>query len=300
MLGSRSGSGCRCASRLGVLCLESLRALDHAVDLGLRQSPRVVFDLNLLLLARRDLLGGHAEHRVGVDVVGHHDLRSPAPHGRYAVEVELAEQVVVLGHGALALKDLDQHARLAVGVGGEGLLLLRRDTLVLRGMSVVMTPPAVSSPSESGVTSMSSRSSPSSPMVPSRIAACTVAPWATASSGLIPRQSSFPLKYARSISCTFGMRVEPPTSTTSSTADLATLASRRPRHGLHGLLEQEHVHLLKLGPGERRVEVDALKERVDLDERVVAPDSVRLARSHAVRSRRRRADPCWGPCGAGV
>merc|ERR1719450_55091 len=68
-------------------------------------------------------------------------------------------------------------------------------TVVLRLMSVVMTPPAVSSPSESGVTSSSSRSeSFSDESAPERMAACTVAPNATASSGLILLHGSFPLK----------------------------------------------------------------------------------------------------------
>merc|ERR550514_2491856 len=43
---------------------------------------------------------------------------------RDASELELAEKVVVLGAGALALVHLDQHTRLVVGVGGEGLGLL--------------------------------------------------------------------------------------------------------------------------------------------------------------------------------
>ena len=36
--------------------------------------------------------------------------------------------MVVLGHGALALKDLDEHGRLVVLVGGEGLRLLGGDS----------------------------------------------------------------------------------------------------------------------------------------------------------------------------
>ena len=45
--------------------------------------------------------------------------------------------------------------------------------------------------------------------------------------------------------------------------------------------------LLEAGTGERGVEVDALEERVDLDRRLRAEGSVRLARSQAVRRRRR-------------
>eukprot|EP00966_Prymnesium_polylepis_P102566 2376054-Prymnesium_polylepis.1 len=55
-------------------------------------------------------------------------------------------------------------------------------TVVLRGMSTVMTSPAVSRPRESGVTSSSSRSSVLAEPVPERMAAWTAAPYATASS----------------------------------------------------------------------------------------------------------------------
>mmetsp|Transcript_21305 Transcript_21305/g.54268 ORF Transcript_21305/g.54268 Transcript_21305/m.54268 type:complete len:335 (-) Transcript_21305:313-1317(-) len=71
-------------------------------------------------------------------------------------------------------------------------------------------------PSVSGVTSSSSRSFVSSPPSPERMPPCTAAPYATASSGLIPLFGSLPLKKSLSSACTLGMRVEPPTSTTSS------------------------------------------------------------------------------------
>ena len=83
--------------------------------------------------------------------------------------------------------------------------------VVLRGMSVVMTLPSVSIPSESGVTSRSSRSLTSPESTP----ACTAAPIATTSSGFTPLCGSRP-KSSWTICCTFGTRVDPPTSTTSS------------------------------------------------------------------------------------
>mmetsp|Transcript_11703 Transcript_11703/g.37151 ORF Transcript_11703/g.37151 Transcript_11703/m.37151 type:complete len:237 (+) Transcript_11703:852-1562(+) len=87
---------------------------------------------------------------------------------------------------------------------------------VLRGMSLVITPPTVSMPSVSGVTSSSSKSFVSSPPSPERMPPWTAAPKATASSGLMPLLGSLPLKKSLSSCCTLGMRVEPPTSTTSS------------------------------------------------------------------------------------
>ena len=83
--------------------------------------------------------------------------------------------------------------------------------VVLRGMSVVITPPSVSMPSESGVTSRSSMSFTSPDSTP----ACTAAPSATTSSGLTPLCGSLPKNSLTSF-CTIGMRVEPPTSTTSA------------------------------------------------------------------------------------
>ena len=59
---------------------------------------------------------------------------------------------------------------------------------VFRPMSLVMTPPTVSMPIVRGLTSRSTRSPVSSS--PPSTPACTAAPYATASSGLIPRLGS--------------------------------------------------------------------------------------------------------------
>ena len=81
----------------------------------------------------------------------------------------------------------------------------------LRWISFETTPPMVSMPSDSGVTSSSSLSSTS----PERMPACTAAPSATTSSGFssvcgLARNS------ASTAARTSGMRVDPPTITTSS------------------------------------------------------------------------------------
>jgi len=57
-----------------------------------------------------------------------------------------------------------------------------------------MTCPAVSIPNDKGVTSINSISLVASLPDPVNIAACTAAPYATASSGLIDLHGSFPLK----------------------------------------------------------------------------------------------------------
>merc|ERR1719231_2101042 len=119
-------------AHLLVLLLELLRLLDHALDLVLREAALVVGDGDLLVLAGALVLGADVEDAVGVDLEGDLDLRHAARRGRDAAELELAEEVAVLGHGALALEDLDHDGRLVVLVGREDLRLLRRDDRVAR------------------------------------------------------------------------------------------------------------------------------------------------------------------------
>ena len=92
--------------------------------------------------------------------------------------------------------------------------------VVFRGISFVITPPSVSTPSDSGVTS-STRMSLTSPV---GIAPWMAAPTATTSSGLTLLFGSLP-KSSLTSCWTLGMRVEPPTSTTSSISAGLSLAS---------------------------------------------------------------------------
>ena len=80
---------------------------------------------------------------------------------------------------------------------------------MLRSISFVNTPPLVSIPSDSGVTSRSSTSLTSPFSTPAWMAA----PMATTSSGLTPRCGSRPIRLL-TFSCTAGMRVMPPTRIT--------------------------------------------------------------------------------------
>ena len=107
---------------LVLLCLG-----DHALDLVLGETSLIVGDGDLLLLAGGLLDGGDVEDAVGVNVEGDIDLGLATGHGGDTVEIELSEDVVVPGHGALSLEDLDEDAGLVVGVGGEGLGLLGGD-----------------------------------------------------------------------------------------------------------------------------------------------------------------------------
>lgn len=95
----------------------------------LGQPALVVGDGDLVLLARGLVLRRHVQDAVGVDVERHVDLRHAARRWRDASQLELAQEVVVSRARALALKHLDQHAGLVVGVRGEYLLLLGGDGL---------------------------------------------------------------------------------------------------------------------------------------------------------------------------
>jgi hypothetical protein len=103
-----------------------LSLVDHALDLLLRETALVVRDGDAVGLPGRLVRGGDVENTVRVDVERDLDLRDTAGRRRNAGELELAEEVVVLRARTLALEHLDEHAGLVVGVGRERLRLLRR------------------------------------------------------------------------------------------------------------------------------------------------------------------------------
>ena len=95
--------------------------------------------------------------------------------------------------------------------------LLRMGSVVLRSMMRVHTPPSVSMPSDSGVTSSSRRPF----TLPDRTPACKHAPMATHSSGLMPLNGREPVIDCTR-SCTAGMRLEPPTMRTLLICEMDT------------------------------------------------------------------------------
>ena len=95
--------------------------------------------------------------------------------------------------------------------------------VVFRSISLVVMPPLVSTPNESGVTSSKSTSFTSPPKTPPWMAA----PMATTSSGLMDLSSSALPNTSLATSWTWGIRVEPPTMTTSSTLEPSSLASAK-------------------------------------------------------------------------
>merc|ERR1719440_463597 len=110
-----------------VLISELLSLLDHLLDLLLSQAALVVGDGDLLTLACALVLGTNVQDTVGVNLEGHLDLRLATGSRRDSTKLELAQEVVVLGHWSLTLVDLDVHGRLVVLVGGQDLRLLGGD-----------------------------------------------------------------------------------------------------------------------------------------------------------------------------
>ena len=95
------------------------------------------------------------------------------------------------------------------------------------------------------------------------------APIATTSSGLTPLCGSLP-KISLTSSCTFGTRVEPPTSTTSSISLGFSFASfRRLQHRLAAALDQLIDQLLELAAGDRHLQVLGHPLAIGRDERQV-------------------------------
>mmetsp|Transcript_2182 Transcript_2182/g.4998 ORF Transcript_2182/g.4998 Transcript_2182/m.4998 type:complete len:229 (-) Transcript_2182:130-816(-) len=152
-------------------------------------------------------------------------------------------------------------------------------------MSLVITPPKVSRPRLSGVTSSNTMSLTSPPSTP----ACTAAPRATTSSGLTVTFGSLPVRdFTRD--WTAGMRVLPPTRMISSISDKSSLASlrafstgilHRSRRSLHSSSNLARVRLLSMCFGPSAVAVMKGRE-IDVWESV---DSSILAFSDASVSR---------------
>uniref|UniRef100_A0A8P4GCS2 Uncharacterized protein n=1 Tax=Dicentrarchus labrax TaxID=13489 RepID=A0A8P4GCS2_DICLA len=110
-----------------VLGFVSVGVLHHPLDLFFAQTALIVGDGDLVLFAGAFVHRRHVQNAVGVHVEGDLDLRDPSWSGRDSRQLKLAQQVVVLGHGSFPFVDLDQDPGLVVGVGAEGLGLFGGD-----------------------------------------------------------------------------------------------------------------------------------------------------------------------------
>merc|ERR1719154_680463 len=110
-----------------IISFELLGIIHHALNVLLGQTALVVGDGDLVLLSGALVASRDVQDTVGVDVERDLDLRDASWCWRDGSQVELAKEMVVLGHGPLALVHLDGDGGLVVGVGGEGLGLLGGD-----------------------------------------------------------------------------------------------------------------------------------------------------------------------------
>mmetsp|Transcript_29784 Transcript_29784/g.77189 ORF Transcript_29784/g.77189 Transcript_29784/m.77189 type:complete len:212 (-) Transcript_29784:1307-1942(-) len=110
-----------------IICLVLLCLLDHALNVILGEAALVVGDGDLVLGSSALILSRHVQDTVSVDIKDDANLGHTTGGGGNARQLKLAQQVVVLGAGALTLVHLNEHTRLVVAVGGEDLLLLGGD-----------------------------------------------------------------------------------------------------------------------------------------------------------------------------
>merc|ERR1719154_695635 len=110
-----------------IVVLVFLCFLYHTLDFFLEQTSLVVGDGNLVLLTSRLVHGRHIQDTVGIDVKSDLDLGNTTGCRGDSSKLELAEEIVILGHCTFTLVHLDEHTRLVVRVGGESLSLLGRN-----------------------------------------------------------------------------------------------------------------------------------------------------------------------------
>merc|ERR1719439_558895 len=113
-VGLESIFGCNSLLLDLVLGLELLGIVDHPLDVLLGQPALVVGDRDLVLLPGGLVRSGYVEDSIGVNVEGDLNLWNTPWRWWDARQVELAQEVVVLGHGPLALVHLDRHRGLVV------------------------------------------------------------------------------------------------------------------------------------------------------------------------------------------
>ncbi len=131
--------------------------LDHLLDVGVGQAARGL-DADLLLLAGGLVLRRDVDDAVGVDVEGDLDLRHAARRRRNADQVELAERACCRRPFRARPGRRGWSTAVWLSSAVEKIWLFLVGIVVLRSIRRVNTPPRVSMPSDSGVTSSSSTS----------------------------------------------------------------------------------------------------------------------------------------------
>merc|ERR1719452_173385 len=113
-----------------VIFCKLLSVVDHPLNVLRSESVLVVGDGNLLLGPSTLVLGTHNQDTIGIDLESNLNLRNTSGCWRNSSDVELAQLVVVLGHGSFTLEHLDGDSVLVVGSSGEDLALFGGDNSV--------------------------------------------------------------------------------------------------------------------------------------------------------------------------
>lgn len=236
---------------------------NHAVDLLLGETTLVVGDGDGLGLASSLVVGGNLEDTVGIELEGDLNLRDTTGGGGDVGELELAEEVVVLGHRTLTLEDLDQDDGLVVGSSREDLALAGRDRSVAGN--------ELSHDTTSGLNTKGEGVDIHENNVLSTllVGEDTSLDGSTESDSLIGVDTLASLLASKELfekSLNLG-----DTGGTTNEDDIVNLlllqlgVIENLLDGLESALEEVHVELLELGTGKSLGEVVALEESLDLD-----------------------------------
>ena len=100
---------------------------DHTINVFLSETSPFVGDGDRFGFASALVSSGDLHDTVGIDLECDLDLGNTTWSGGDASELELAEEVVVLGQGTFTLEDLNQDGGLVIGSSGENLALAGGD-----------------------------------------------------------------------------------------------------------------------------------------------------------------------------
>jgi len=220
-----------------------------------------VVGLSGALLESRDV-----DDTVGIDIKGNLDLRDTARSGGNAGKLELAEEVVVLGALALTLVDLDKHTRLVVGEGREDLGLLGGNGGVAGDELGHHTTSGLDTDRERGNVEKENLAGGLGGSVAGENGGLD---GGTVGNSLIGVDGLVGLLAVEVVGNELLDAGD--TSRTTDEDDLVNLGlvdlgiGQDTVHGLEGGTEKILAQLLEAGTSDGRVEVDTLKERVDLD-----------------------------------
>ncbi|PMB65055.1 NAD-specific glutamate dehydrogenase [Beauveria bassiana] len=226
---------------LGVL----LSLGNHALNLLRGETTLVVGDGDGLLLASALVVGRDLENTVGVKLERDLDLRNTTGSGRNAGKLELAENVIILGQGALTLQDLDENDGLVISGSRENLALAGRNRSVAGNQFGHDATGGLDTKSK-GVDIHENKTFSSD--------------LARQNTGLDSRAKGHGLIGVD----TFGSLLAAKDNVVNlGLLDVGVLENLL--NGLDGLLEEIHVKLLELGASQSLGEVVALEESLNLD-----------------------------------